>query len=303
MCKWQSFILTGILAMGASAQASFGDGRINLINFPGANSSKAMLAPKQDLAEDQWLAIKQTTILHIMEQVDGPANDNVGSRRTLTLLPGTRLTILSIDAQNGVAEVGIPDDISANNKGVKPDQPVRTWVSLTDLAVAKTETIDSEYAELYGDDNMLLSALGVDSEWAVTDVAGPGGMRAMAVKPKPKPHGKGGGGHPMTYCLADVYYAAHRFTSSAHIPAGIPYAAAAYGPYRRAGWSPIAYSTSVPLGTACFFSGGRYSAADHAYLGHAAIKIGPNAWKGAGVRPTPFIPGRNLIGCLVPPKG
>ena len=102
----------------------------------------------------------------------------------------------------------------------------------------------------------------------------------------------------MTYCLRDVRLTAARFTS--HVPQGIVMASEAYGPYKADGWQPITYSSSVPLGTACFFSGGR-SCGHGKSCGHAAIKISANAWKGAGVRPTPFISGRPLIGCLTPP--
>jgi hypothetical protein len=101
----------------------------------------------------------------------------------------------------------------------------------------------------------------------------------------------------MTYCLRDVRLTAARFTS--RVPQGIAIASEAYGPYKADGWQPITYSSSNPVGTACFFGGGRMCGRKH--CGHAAIKISANAWKGAGVRPTPFIAGRPLIGCLTPP--
>jgi hypothetical protein len=109
---------------------------------------------------------------------------------------------------------------------------------------------------------------------------------------KTRKHTKG-----MTYCLRDVRLTAARFTRK--VPQGIESASRAYGPYKAAGWKPVKYSKDNKIGTACFFGGGRTGC--HGYSAHPAITIGANAWKGAGIRPTPFLKGRHLIGCLVPP--
>lgn len=110
----------------------------------------------------------------------------------------------------------------------------------------------------------------------------------------------GGRGHrrgKMTYCLRDVRLTAARFTRA--VPQGVPMASLAYPKYRAKGWKPVAFSPSNPPGTACFSGGGR--SCGRRGCGHAAIKIGSNAWKGAGVRSSPWIAGRYKIGCLVPP--
>ena len=109
----------------------------------------------------------------------------------------------------------------------------------------------------------------------------------------------------MTYCLRDVRIAARKFTAAKNIPQGIPRAALAYPAYKAKGWRPIKLSASVTNGTACFYGGGRRDCKGWP-CGHAAIKIGKNKWKGAGIRPVPGLPnkkGRTYVfhGCLTPP--
>jgi len=113
----------------------------------------------------------------------------------------------------------------------------------------------------------------------------------------------------MTYCLRDVRLRARSFTAQRNIPQGIPQASQAYPKYRAKGWKPITYSARVPNGTACFFGGGRLRGCSGGGCGHAAIKIGPNKWLGAGITPTPYLRNRNgngrvpykFHGCLTPP--
>ena len=237
-----------------------------------------------EISVEHWYALKTNALITVMEDSAASPNENVGGQEFLNLSAGTELSVLAIDGLNNIAQIGINEDINQDNPGIDGKNPVIAYVQLSDLVRAGVREIDTRGIEQL----MQPSNDDTDSEFAPTEVAGRAHIR------------RSGGHHKgMTYCLADVFFAAHRFTCK--VPAGIPYAALAYPRYRAEGWRPTAYSASVPAGTACFFSGGDHHCGRGA-CGHASIKIGPNAWKGAGIRPTPFLPNHRLQGCLIPPR-
>jgi hypothetical protein len=186
----------------------------------------------------------------------------------------TEFTVLQI--RDDQVQIGIDNDLSTD--------PLSVWIPMSQLERANPRLVDTEAVELFAD-------LGIDL--MTTFVARRRGGR------------RGGGG--MTYCLRDVRIRAAKYTRC--VPQNIPMASIAYPRYKAAGWDPITYSPSVPNGTACFFEGGR-PCGRGSYCGHAAIKVGPNRWVGAGTTPTPFLRDRRdsgrvpykYHGCLTPPK-
>ncbi len=246
-------------------------------------------ASEPALKVDHWYKLKRAVSLQPMI-ADG--EEETFNKPRLTLVPGTEINVLEFSPDGAFVLIGIDEDISPENPGVTPNEPVIAWVHTSDLVNAQPEFIDVEALEFFADLGIVLE----DAEYAATEVARRGGGRSR------RRGGRGG----MTYCLRDVRITAARFTR--RVPQGIPMASMAYPRYKAAGWSPISYSSSVPIGTACFFGGGRRCG--KSYCGHAAIKIGSNKWKGAGIYSSPFLNSRSgrgrvpykFHGCLVPPN-
>lgn len=217
----------------------------------------------ENLELNKWYSATRSATLEALEDQSGE-NLNV-STNPVVLTQGSQFNIM--DIKGNAVLIGIDDDMDS--------EPKLTWVPLQQLLVAFPEAIDTDKVEAnasFDDDGMIGTSLEASRH-----------------------HGRRRGG--MTYCLRDVRLTAARFTR--RVPQGIPMASMAYPRYRAAGWRPTSYGSHNPVGTACFFGGGR--SCGRKACGHAAIKISSNAWKGAGVRPTPFIGGRYMIGCLVPP--
>jgi len=246
-------------------------------------------------AKDKWYSLSKTVTLAVLEQVGSQDNLNISNNR-LVLTEGTEVHILDLSPDKRFALIGIDEDgFDENNPGINGADPVIAWVDLGELSRAGLQSVDSEGIEIFG---LSQFAQNQPSDFVSTEVAARRGGRARARGGRGR---RGGGG--MTYCLRDVRLHAARYTS--RVPQNIPMASMAYPRYKAAGWRSVAYSPSNPLGTACFMGGGR-SCGKGKKCGHAAIKISSNAWKGAGVRPTPFLPNSDgkvyhFQGCLVPP--
>lgn len=271
--------------------ADFAAAALSTVELTGSTTSSVTgIARNQStaLAQDEWLTLRRTISVRLLEEVGGEPNVNTGDRQDLTLVEGTELQILKISADGRVAYIGLDEDISEDNPGVNGADPVLASVDLAELQRGKLAAVDVEGIEVLGTS----VALDSQDEYVRTDVAARRGGHAR----RRGGRGRRGG---MTYCLRDVRLTAARYTHK--VPQGIPYASIALPRYVAAGWRrvpPSAWS-SAPIGTACFSGGGR--SCGRAKCGHAAIKIGPNTWKGAGIRPTPWLPGRNAQGCAIPP--
>ena len=224
--------------------------------------------PSDQLLPGRWYIVGKSVTLPVFEDKLRAPNSNIGHLRQLTVGLDTEINILETSADGEFAQIGIDDEtISQENSGINAEEPVVVWVRVSQLLAGQLEEVNVENSEEFSSQ--------LD-----------------------RSRGRGGGG--MTYCLREVRMAAYRFTR--RVPSGIAAAAQAYWPFRQMGWLPVSYSLHAPVGTACFFGHGRWSKGCGGYCGHAAIKLGKNNWKGAGFRPTPFLPGRTLIGCLMPPS-
>lgn len=236
-------------------------------------------AAHANVQAERWYRLNEAVTLPAM-LMNGTTNQNAPSELSLT--SGTEISILE-ESEDG------QHLLIALDEGVNPEEPAILWVRRADLDNVSLEHIDTEALEFFYD-------LGIGLDGLTQVVAG-----------------------KMTYCLRDVRIEAARYTKARNIPQGIPRAALAYNAYKGKGWKPIKYSSKVPNGTACFYGGGRmdccskYNKAGKcikrgAACGHAAIKIGSNKWKGAGIRPVPHLPDTKtkkyiFHGCLTPPKG
>lgn len=262
------------------------------------NLSQNSLMAKSVLETHKWYKASKKLTVHLFQDLRGSENLNTGNGSSLEISPETELSVMDLSEDGQFALIGIDEEALANfNPGVDPQEPTIAWVSTVELPIASLALIDVEEEEskpFVSDDG--------ESDFAAngyldTEVASRGG----AV------HARRRGGKKMTYCLRDVRLTAARFTRA--VPR-VAAAAHAYGAYLKAGWRPVSFSESAPRGTSCFSGGGRRSPGccpgghrrkGSCACGHAAIKIGSNTWKGAGIRHTPWISGRNPIGCLRPP--
>lgn len=285
-------VVTHFMAVDYAA-ASLGNGADNFNSVTGIVGQ--VPSPSADLAKDNWYSLSRTVTVGVLEQEGANDNFNVNGQ-SLLLVEGTEISILDISADKRFVLIGIDEDgFSDNNVGTDSIQPVIAWVSASDLDPAALQIIDTASIDIEG---LSQFAEGEPSEYVTTELARRGGGSARRRGGRGR---RGGGG--MTFCLRDVRLHAARYTRA--VPQGIPMASMAYPRYRAAGWRSVSYSPSNPIGTACFMGGGR-SCGRGRKCGHAAIKISSNAWKGAGIRPTPFLSnsrGRvyTFHGCLVPP--
>jgi hypothetical protein len=286
------FMATQFVAADYAA-ASLGNGAESFNSVTGIVGQ----APSQTagLAKDSWYSLSKTVTVGVLEQEGTHDNYNVNGP-SLLLVEGTEISILKFSDDKRFVLVGIDEDgFEINNPGIDPGQPTIAWIAVSDLDRAALQVVDVEAIDIEG---LSQFAEGEPSEYVATELARRGGGSAR------RRGGRGRGGRGgMTYCLRDVRLHAARYTRA--VPQGIPMASQAYPRYKAAGWRPVSYSSSNPIGTACFMGGGR-SCGRGRKCGHAAIKISSNAWKGAGVRPTPFLSnsrGRvySFHGCLVPP--
>jgi hypothetical protein len=265
-----------------SDESTFGTG---VINRPSSQSA--------EIVKDQWYSLSKTVTVGVLEQVGADDNFNV-SGPSLLLVEGTEISVLDVSADGRFLMIGVDEDgFNEGNPGIDEEQPVVAWIEASSLNRASLKVVNTEAIDI---DGLTQFAQDEQPEYAVTEEARRGGGRAR----RRGGRGRRGG---MTYCLRDVRLHAARHTRS--VPQGIPMASQAYPRYKAAGWRPVAYSPSNPIGTACFMGGGR-SCGRGRKCGHAAIKISSNAWKGAGIRPTPFLSSRrgkvySFHGCLVPP--
>jgi hypothetical protein len=246
----------------------------------------SVLTDSRQLLKDQWYTLNRTATVTVYNDRTGKApNQNVNGLSQLSLVQDMEVNILDVSEDGQYVQIGIDDTVIGEmNPSIDAKSPVRAWVRVSDLLRGSLEVADT------GDDSPLASMLADEyvTDYAEMDVAARGNVRA---------YHRGHRGHgSMTYCLRDVRLAAGCEAPKERVSA----AAHAYPVYKAAGWMPVEYSTSLPIHTACFSGGGRRDC--NGPCGHAAIKIGPNAWKGAGVRRDPFIAGRNFIGCLAPPN-
>jgi hypothetical protein len=276
------------------AAASLGNGAEDFNSVTGFTSPSA--EQSVGVAKDKWYSLSKSITLGVLEQVGSNDNFNVNGD-SLFLVEGTEVSVLDVSADKRFALIGIDEDgFDENNAGVEAAEPTIAWVEISQLSRGGLQVVDAEGIEIEG--ILSQTAQADQSEFVATELARRGGGRARRRGGRGRT-GRGG----MTYCLRDVRLTAARYTRK--VPQGISMASKAYPRYKAAGWRPVSYSPSNPIGTACFFGGGR-SCGHGTRCGHAAIKISSNAWKGAGVRPTPFLsnrPGKvyHFQGCLVPP--
>lgn len=251
---------------------------------------------------DHWYRVKRMVTLKPQVQL-GTAPIEGAPTDKLTLPPGTEVNVLDMSADGQYVMIGIDEDISQFNPALAGGDPIAVWVLKSELMLAEPQYVDMAAIDMFEE-------MGIDidntlEEQAWWDEAGLIGQ----VKKKKK--------SSMTYCLRDVRTTAVKYTAAKNIPQGISRAAIAYPAYKGKGWRPIKLSASGnPNGTACFYGGGRMDCCTKSNskgkciargaCGHAAIKIGSNKWKGAGIRPVPGLPNRKgkvyvFHGCLTPP--
>lgn len=267
------------------------------------------------LKRNVWYSAGKTASMQIVNK-KGQPNVNVGALDRLTLVEGTEFQILSFSKDGEYAKIGIDEDGFADqNPGVEDSAPVVAWVYTGDLIQSRGQTVDTEAVETamlndpnYGQAQPAETA-NARRRGGYSYNRGGRGRRAYGNSSGRRRSRGGGGG--MTYCLRDVRITAAQYTK--HVPQGIPMASIAYPKYLAAGWSrydlDMKHPERAPKGTACFFGGGR-PCGGHSYCGHATIKINKVMWKGAGVRPTPFLRSRHdsgrvpykFQGCLTPPS-
>ncbi len=293
--SWRSpliFIMSSMLVSTSHIAGAALHGDSSFDHFSNFQNLTPSRSSKRHLQEDQWYKLGKTVSLPIFEENNGLANFNVQQTSRLTLVSGTEFNVLEV-SNDGRVLIAVDEDISQDNPNVNPNEPTIAWVSIGDLLRGRIKLIDERMMQALDTQSVDQNAA---DQYVETEVAARRGGRARRRGGR---RGRGG----MTFCLRDVRIAAARFTRK--VPQNIPRAALAYPKYKAAGWVPVQYSPSNPIGTACFFGGGRRDCKGGP-CGHAAIKIRANAWKGAGVRPTPFLPNRrgkvySFHGCLVPP--
>lgn len=253
------------------------------------------------LEDNGWYRVKRLTNLKPQIHIGGEANENAPANN-LVLVPGTEFTVLDMSADGQYVRIGIDEDITEYNPGVSANDPIAVWVLRSELMATEPQYVDMAALDLFED-------MGVDIDLTLEEQAWweESGLIGHVRKKK-----SGG----MTYCLRDVRTTALKYTSAKNIPQGISRAAIAYPAYKAKGWKPVAYSSKNTNGTACFYGGGRMDCCTKSNskgkciargaCGHAAIKIGANKWKGAGIRPVPQLPNKKgkvyiAQGCLTPP--
>lgn len=256
------------------------------------------------LQKDQWYSASRTVSMQILE-AKGFRNVNVPrSLDRLTLVEGTQFQILKFTKDGQYAKVAIDEDgFSNENPGIREEEPVIAWVSTADVVQLNAQVIDIEALENLAD---LGIEMDLGPEYSNTEVAGRyGKSRRRGGQGRRGGGGKRRGG--MTYCLADVRI---WLTNNGRVHVNnIPYASIAYSKYKAAGGTPVSNWKTAPIGTACFYGGGR-KCGKRAYCGHASVKIGPNTWKGAGTYAQPRLRDRtdngripySFQGCLAMPK-
>lgn len=229
--------------------------------------------------------------------------DKQDFKGTITLEPEDQFTVMSSKKlSNGslLLRLGIDSVIS--------NEPNVLWVHESALTSAVIEYVDDSTRitlgmadisdiensgdEVDDDETPIATLLSGDEneqgELVRSEVAGP--YRGRRHK-----HGRKG----MTYCLRDVRVSLARM-GICHSNSFGAAAANAYGPIaHQCGMRPVAYSANLPKGTVCISSGGNHRCGKNA-CGHAAVKIGSGAWKGAGVRPTPMLSNHGRPRCLSP---
>jgi hypothetical protein len=222
--------------------------------------------------------------------------DKQGFKGTITLDSQDLFTVMeSKKLSDGslILRLGLDSDFSA--------EPNVIWVHESALKTAAVEFVDQDRpdnlnlfssAADYADDDMtpleILLSQNEDGlgELVRSDVAGKSWGRR-------RHHGG------MTYCLRDVRVSLARM-GICHSSSFGAAAANAYSPIKsQCGMKPVAYSPDLPKGSVCISSGGNHRCGGHA-CGHAAVKIGAGAWKGAGVRPTPVLSNHGAPHCLTP---
>lgn len=237
------------------------------------------------LRANNWYAITRRMTVEPIQRIGNRRSRNIPKYLTQVHLNiGTELNVIQITKDGNFAYIGIDNNMTKDNPGIKWGV-VTFWVRTAELNL-NTQFVDTEALEF-------LANKGIGK--------GPGIVGTDGAR-----RGR------MTYCLREVRMAALQFTPS--VPGNISMASQAYPRYRAAKWTPVQYSPQVPIGTVCFFNGGRQCGEDKngnkIYCGHSAIKIASNAWKGAGVHPTPFLANRTdgnrtaykFRGCLKPPE-
>ncbi len=268
--------------------------------FAHATQSAALTSnPSTSIEQDYWYRVKRHTNLRPQVQVGGAPNTNAPVNN-LVLPPGTEFNVMDVSADGRYVQIAIDQDITQFNAGVDPNDPMLVWVLKSELMNTEPQYVDMAALELFEDLGLDLDMTSEEQAWwDASGLIGPVARKSS-----------------MTYCLRDVRTTAVKYTAKKNIPQGIPRAAVAYPAYKAKGWKPIKYASSNPNGTACFYGGGRMDCCTkknskgkciaRGACGHAAIKIGANKWKGAGIRPVPQLPNKNgkvyiPHGCLTPP--
>jgi hypothetical protein len=236
------------------------------------------------LQTDRWYVLTRKMKLKVNKKVDRESVYNIPDRlRVLTLGPGVQLTVLRYSANGRFALLGIDENISVDNPGVRPRDPVIAWVPTADLLHGFLK---------YSGEEQNQSSLGINDRDLGESYPGWSTFGDISDSP---------------HCLRDVHVTSVRLNHKS--APKVAMASTAFPKYKASGWLSTPYSANSPLGTVCFFRGGR-SCGKGVRCGHAAIKIGDHKWKGAGIWPTPFLRSRRdggrvpykFQGCLVPPR-
>jgi hypothetical protein len=250
---------------------------------------------KVKLELDQWYRLSRTTSVIPQEASDVHGNP-VDINNSVILKSGTDINVLEFSPKGDYALITVEDG-SEDEMDVSKEFPETAWVNITDLVYGNPTALSDDQLENESDGIAMAETNG-----GYNDL--PNGTFEVALIAR-KFHKRRGGrrANGMTYCLRDV-----RTAGCGNSPL-VEYASLAYTAYKNLGWRPIEFSRDVPTCTACFSTGGRKSCG-RIGCGHAAVKIGANKWKGAGVRPDPWLHKRkgdktryeyNPVGCLVAP--
>lgn len=280
-------------------------------------SNKETVSTKKatvDLEQNHWFNLERTLTVFPVSYANADGGEVVSKiNQPLLLVEGTQFLVVNKDAEK--KQITLAFNLEGQDDDQENPLPAEITVEMSDLASAHVSPIVYE-GEDASEESMQADieddALADQPFFAETEVAGRGNVRrarsgkGLRVRQTPAHASSGANAgvagrvirvrskNGMTMCLAEVRVNAKSICGQA-MPA-IERASLGYDLYKSAGWRPIEFNPTVsPVCTACFWKGGRTDCSGGAECGHASLKIGPNSWIGAGIRPQPQLP--NESGC------
>ncbi len=177
------------------------------------------------------------------------------------------------------------------------DLPLNFWVNASDLRIENLQELNIEKLSALEQSDSPDMVIWVQDQYASL-------KRKVRIK-------------KMTYCAREVKAELYKFGVCKVPNPGGGKATEMYSILQKSncGMTPARYNDNLPIGSVCVSGKGRYTircgdvvtVKGHkvlraGYCGHVAVKIAPKLWKGAGLKPTPWLNGRTPMGCLVPQK-